>query len=426
MAAAAPAEGADDSDAKREATDAASESLDKTADNQAGDVEQTPRRSVEESPASDAAPAPAEEALSPQMRKPREKIKRCLAIYYFKPVYAEKHSPWGIMHTMLAYGVDSQIHAGGKSVNAAGWLSWNGPCRGNRMMQVGRDGKLQIRQGPGFQGHPGQFLAMLAQMRIKPDHELRVDGRTFTVNDLIEYEQLQCRRGMELTFPLIALTHYRESDAVWRNQSGQTWTIPDLIREEIREPINGATCGGVHRLMALSYVVRKRLQRGEPMDGPWAEAKAHADKYITLAFELQNPDGSFSTNWFEGRGADPDRDKHLQTTGHILEWIVFSVRRESLQHEKIVAATEHLVDMLLKYPSHPWEIGPRGHALRSLALYDEFVFGGDYGEREQRLAAILKEYGDQRLTRDSAVKVTNGMSDEFEPRGRSRRRLFGF
>ena len=92
----------------------------------------------------------------------RTKIRRCLAIYYFKPVAVENHSPWGVMHTMLAYGVDSQIMAGGQRVNAAGWLSWNGSCRGSRLMRV-QQGELEIRQGPGFQGHPGQFLAMLAQ-----------------------------------------------------------------------------------------------------------------------------------------------------------------------------------------------------------------------------------------------------------------------
>jgi hypothetical protein len=33
-----------------------------------------------------------------------------------------------------------------------------------------------------------------------------------------------------------------------------------------------------------------------------------------------------------------------------------------------------------------WEIGPRGHALRALALYDEYVFGGKPGKRNEQLA----------------------------------------
>ncbi len=41
----------------------------------------------------------------------------------------------------------------------------------------------------------------------------------------------------------------------------------------------GAACGGTHRLMGLSYAVRKREQRGEPITGIYLEAKKYIDQY---------------------------------------------------------------------------------------------------------------------------------------------------
>jgi len=37
-------------------------------------------------------------------------------------------SPWGAMHAMIAYGVDTELIAGDKRVNAIGYLCYNGVC----------------------------------------------------------------------------------------------------------------------------------------------------------------------------------------------------------------------------------------------------------------------------------------------------------
>ena len=59
--------------------------------------------------------------------------------------------------------------------------------------------------GVGVQGHFGQFLAILAQSHVKPDYPMMVDGKQFTLADLIEQEKATCVAGEELTFKLIAL-----------------------------------------------------------------------------------------------------------------------------------------------------------------------------------------------------------------------------
>ena len=40
----------------------------------------------------------------------------------------------------------------------------------------------------------------------------------------------------------------------------------------------------------------------------------------------------------------------------------------------MVKAVDYVATMLLKNDRHTWEIGPLGHALHALAIYDERVF----------------------------------------------------
>ena len=53
------------------------------------------------------------------------------------------------------------------------------------------------------------------------DYPMRVDGHDFTVADLVEYEKLTCRPKSELTFKLIGLAHYLDSDATWTSEMGR-------------------------------------------------------------------------------------------------------------------------------------------------------------------------------------------------------------
>ena len=309
----------------------------------------------------------------------REKIRRCLDIYFKQHENASRRSPWGMMHAMLPFGVEAEIYVNGQKTNAIGYLCWNGAGRGQRLFNL-RRGRIQAPIGPGFQGHEGQFLAMLAQSKVKIDYPMKIGGKSFTVADLVAFEQRGCKSGMELTFKLMGLVHYLDSDATWKCQRGQTWSIPRLIREELKQPIIGAACGGTHRLMGFSYAVHKRRQRNEPIDGQWKRAEKYVNEFIDYTLRLQNPDFSFSTEWYEGRGNSPDIERRLQTTGHMLEWLVFSLPEERLADPKITGAVDYLVDLMLAHPDRKWAIGPKGHALRALVLYNTRVFNRKPGE----------------------------------------------
>ena len=329
-------------------------------------------------------PQPAE--LSADMIELRGEIRRNLAYYFIKKESASGRSPWGIMHTLISYGVDTEIYASGRKVNAIGWLCWNGSCRGQRLFYT-RNGKIGVNQGPGVEGHKGQFLAMLAQSRVKSDFPLRINGREFTVDDLIEHEKLTCRPRSELTFKLIGLSHYLDADTTWKNDRGHEWSISRLIKEELAQRVVGAACGGTHRMMGFAYAVRRRELQGKEITGQWKRAQKYVKDFQDYTFRLQNPDGSFSTNWFEGRGNHNSNAEKVKTTGHILEWMVYSLPEDQLQDERLLKAVHFLNNTMWKNRNFKWEVGPRGHALHALVLYDQLVFGAKPGQGGPKIAS---------------------------------------
>lgn len=388
-----PAEEATKEEAGKEETTAPSEPESKPAEEnttegtaeKAAEESEKPAKSEEKKP-DEAKPQP---ELSPEMILLREEIRETLSHYYIRPENVAARSPWACMHAMIAYGVDSNLIVNSSRVNAIGYLNYNGNCNGQQLFYT-QAGKLQARIGPGVQGHAGQYLAMLAQSRVKKTFPIKCDAEDFTVADLIEHEKLTCRPNTELTFKLISLTHYLRSDESWTSNDGQTWDIPRLIREELNQRIVGAACGGTHRLTGFSYAVRKREQRGEVIEGQWLRAKKFLEAYHAYTFRLQNPDGSFSTDWFAGRADNGPPSRRLETTGHMTEWLAYSLSDDELKKPEMVKTVKYLTKLLYDLRNEKSSIGPLGHGLHALALYDERVFGGEPGKRADQLARYAR------------------------------------
>ena len=73
------------------------------------------------------------------------------------------------------------------------------------------------------------------------------------------------------------------------------------------------------------------LLQGLSLQGPFQDAREFLDDNVKQAFSLQNPDGSFSTEWLLGRGNRPDADRKVQTTGHILSGWLTSYRKSGCE-----------------------------------------------------------------------------------------------
>jgi hypothetical protein len=162
--------------------------------------------------------------------------------------------------------------------------------------------------------------------------------------------------------------------------------VSRLVQEEIRQPIVGAACGGTHRLFGLSYAVNRCEHKGKAIEGQYQRAKMYVQEYQRYTFKMQNPDGSFSTRFFTGRGASPDKARRLLTTGHISEWLAFSLNDKELTNPKMVKAMDYLATLLVQGQRGGWEVGPLGHALHALNIYNDRVFSQTVSDSNNSLA----------------------------------------
>jgi hypothetical protein len=310
------------------------------------------------------------ELLSENDAETNRRIEACLNYYRTHHENVARRGPWALMHTILPYGVEIDVIAGKGKVNAIGWLCHNGVSARQRMFQPTKTG-FRPNVGPGVQGHEGQFAAILAQSHVQSDYPLQIGKRKFELMDLVKYEMATCREKTELTFKLIAFAHYLEPNQTWRDNRGRPWSIEKLVAEELAQPINGAACGGTHRLMGLTCAIIRRQEAGLPLTGHFLRAEKFLDDFVAYTLTLQNPDGSFSTEWFERRANEPNVERKVQTTGHILEWLVYTVSDEHLRTPEIQKAVDFLLDNLGEKPEKDWPIGPQGHSLRALSLYQK-------------------------------------------------------
>lgn len=307
----------------------------------------------------------------------RQKVRNVLKYYYDRPLNTGDRSPWEVMHCMLSYEVHSRVLKGGPTgepITAVGWLCFNQPCKGRTLMYLNEDGNMRVKVGPALQGHYGQLLALLAQARVRSDYPMRIEGKDFTVADLIEMEKVTCYPKTELTFKLIGLQRYLDINAKWMNDQGMQWDFPTLLREEMNQPVRTAACGGAHRLGGLILTVKKRQRSGLPVDGEYAAAQKFVANYQNYAYRLQNNDGSFSTEWFKGPGAEQDVDRRLKTTGHQLEFLLYAANDEQITYYRTVKAVNYLANIMWANRGRDWEAGPLGHAIHALVLYDRLAF----------------------------------------------------
>ena len=113
-------------------------------------------------------------------------------------------------------------------------------------------------------------------------------------------------------------------------------------------------------------------------------------KYQQYAFRLQNRDGSLSTEWFRGRGDEDDINRRIKTTGHILEWLCYSLERRGAARAADDSG-RHLPGQpdVLATTTTSGKSGPMCHATHALLLYDERVF--QPYDKEGEMAVVSAE-----------------------------------
>lgn len=309
-----------------------------------------------------------------RLERLKSTIEGALKFYHNKPEEASIRTHWGMMHQIMIFGSDTHILDKKKKYNAISWMAGNNQCRNQLLFGTDNSG-LFVKSGVGLQGHQGQFLAILGQIDVPLAYPIYIGRNKFSVEDILRREMLDCRAESELTFVLIGISHYKDSDSSWHSRDGQPWNVEKLIAEELRQPIVGAACGGTHRLMGLGHSLRRRRAERKSVSGQWQRAEKFLTDFIQYTWSLQNRDGSMSTAWFERPQDNGSIDRKVQTTGHILEMLMVVSSDEELYSPRMLSAVEFLADAMFEERHNDWEVGPKGHALRSLAMFYYRAFG---------------------------------------------------
>ncbi len=312
--------------------------------------------------------------LSPAIARLQQPILQTLRSFHARTEQADARSNWGMMHAIMVYGTDTRIIARRRNYSAIAWMAGNNVCRGNRLMTTER-GNIKIREGTGLQGHQAQWLATLSLASVPANYPLYADNKRFTIEDLVQVEAAACEDGKELTFTLIGLAHYLDTNSTWEGVGGEHWDFERLIAAELDQPIVGAACGGTHRLMGFAHALRKRRLESEPIEGQWKRAEKFLDDFVQYSYTLQNRDGSFSTNWFESPEDNGDLSRKVQTTGHILEFLLTHLPDEEVVNDRVVSAVRFLTAAMRRVDMDDAGVGYRAHALRSLAMFHQRAYG---------------------------------------------------
>ena len=354
----------------------------KTAEKEAAAKTKAIAKSPTKSPTKKAAAKPPLEPLGPEMEALRNRVRQAINHYSRQPLDTQNNTADHILKACKAFGCDTVVRQGGASgepLNGITCLCWNYSCGGYNLLKM-VDGHIAARVGYGLQSNPSEFLAVLALARVPSKYPIRVGDTVRTVADLVESEKLDCRSGADNSYRLIGLTRYLKANAVWKNSLGEKWSVSRLLKEELNHAQEPSPRGGTNRLMAISYAIDRRARRGLPIDGQFKRAKKYVDQYQDYALALQAPNGSWHPSFFKYRGEGGSSIDQINSTGHILAWLVSSLPDNELDDPRVVRSVAFLSNMLAGRrqnsltSSSGADIDARMNALYALKVYDRRVF----------------------------------------------------
>jgi len=303
-----------------------------------------------------------------------QQIDRAIDISRRRYLTAGVHSPWQIMHGLLALRQSYVLKLNGEKINALNWIAAGAQFEGEYWFQKTEyGGRAHPYNRPyAFQGHACQFLAILSMSNLPATYQFHVANKqTITIADMVRNAQMEVNTEDEITWTLWALAHYLPPDARWVNNRGEQWSIERLVRIQTDEPDWNAACGASHALFALSYARNRYLQTGQRLRGTWRRADRNIERHISLARRYQNGDGTFSTNYFQGPKFSRDFDTRLSTSGHTLEWLMVALPRERLGEDWVRQGIEAISRELIENRRRSAKCGSLYHALDALIIYRE-------------------------------------------------------
>jgi hypothetical protein len=285
---------------------------------------------------------------------------------------SREHAAWQVVHGALAYGPTFEIRSGEELVPAVQYLLDGGTMTGWNLRKGDHGLEAILEEGSKTgQGHKDQWIGYLSQIGLTPDMPIKVAGQQYTVQDLVEQAKWDLRDPMEATWTLMAFSTWFPLDAEWQARDGSTWDINRIVELEAGQPLEGAACGGSHRMYSLA-ITRNRA-RIENFDQGEAGKKADAKilDAIAKAREYQQPDGAFSAHMFDRPSSTAEISGLLHSTGHVLEFLTVSLSDQQLAEPWVTRAVVKLLSIIEAADAAelPLDCGGLYHAVHGFEIY---------------------------------------------------------
>lgn len=287
---------------------------------------------------------------------------------------ADVHTPWQIMHGILALRKNFKIKVAGEKISALDWLAKGQQFRGSSMVERSEHGGRfhRFTKPYHFEGHPNQFLAILTMSELSVDYAIKTaEGQPVSISQMLENAKMTVNDREEITWTLWSLARYLPIDTEWINAAREPWSIERLVQIQTYAEPNDAACGGTHGLFALSIARNAYVFSGKPLRGIWLEADQKIRRYVAESKALQNPDGTFSTVYFTGPGQSTEFSKRIASSGHILEFLMVALSDKQLKAAWVQRAIRAVAKDLVDHRQDAADCGPLYHALHALVLYQQ-------------------------------------------------------
>ncbi|QDU43326.1 hypothetical protein Mal52_17980 [Symmachiella dynata] len=312
------------------------------------------------------------------------------------------HTPWQIMHGVLALRHDFHLKKSRDSkttetIKAIDWMGSGALHDGLTLFERTQfGGRARPFTKPyAFEGHANQFFGIFVMSDLPNDFAFKAGPNEVSIDDMIENAKMEVKVGPEITWTLWALSHYLDTNAQWRNRYGEAWSIERMVQIQTRESVISAPCGGTHGLFALAYARNKHLATGGKIRGVWMEADQKIQRFIEEGRVLQNRDGSFSTEYFRGRGFSNEFNDRIAHSGHMLEWLMMALPQSRLKEPWVRNGLSRLANDLVENRKTAAECGPLYHALHSLILYRLRTRSQEYGPDKPTLLVKMEKKTDE-------------------------------
>jgi hypothetical protein len=304
-------------------------------------------------------------------------VDQAIAVTRQRNLDFQVHTPWQILHGLLALRNNYTLKNGNEFVNAIDYISTSATYKGLRWFERTPSGaRAQPYNGTpyDFEGHVNQTLAIIAMCNLPLTHTfVLADGSTVTMADMVRHAQWNVNSREEITWTLWFLTHYLDQDAQWVNSAGEQWSMERLVRMQTNANLLNAPCGGCHGLFAMAYARNAYLQKHGKLQGAWLEADQKLQQYIYAAQAMMNRDGSFATQYFRARGYSTDFNERIASSGHMIEWLMLALPRKRLDEPWLRLGVQTLAQDLIRNATQPADCGPLYHSLHALILYKQRI-----------------------------------------------------